>query len=104
MKPVVRSASAAADIQAALAYCSAEAPHIADGFIAVLEKASARIERQPGVGSTRYAHELGIPMLRHWRLGRFPYAAFYIEHDAHLDLIRVVHMSRDVPATLKDTD
>ena len=101
MKPAIRSVSADADIQAALEFYIAEAPHVAEEFVSALEKAVAQIQRQPGIGSPRYAHELGIPMLRHWSLGRFPYLVFYIEHDDHLDLIRVVHMSRDVPATLR---
>ena len=101
MKPAIRSASAEADIQAALAFYIEVDPHRAEAFVTALEKAVAQIQRQPGIGSPRYAHELGIPMLRHWSLGRFPYLAFYIEHDDHLDLIRLVHMSRDVPATLR---
>jgi toxin ParE1/3/4 len=100
MKPVSRSAPAEADIQAALEYYLAEAPNVAEGFIAALEKAVAQIERQPGIGSPRDGHELGIPMLRHWSLNRFPYLVFYIEHDDHSDLIRLVHMSRDIPASL----
>lgn len=102
MKPAIRSARAEADIQAALEYYLVEAPNVAERFIAALEKAVAQIERQPGIGSPRYGHELGIPMLRHWSRSRFPYALFYIEHDDHLDLIRVVHMSRDIPSSLRD--
>ncbi len=102
MKPAIRSARAKADIRAALEHYIAEAPHVAEGFVAALEKATAQIERQPGIGAPRYAHELDIPRLRHWSLNRFPYALFYIEHDDHLDLIRVVHMSRDIPSSLRD--
>jgi toxin ParE1/3/4 len=100
MKPAVLSARAAADVQAALAFYLAEAPHVAEGFVAALEKASAQIERQPGIGSPRYAHELDIPLLRHWRLVRFPYALFYLEQDDRLFVIRVLHLSRDLPASL----
>lgn len=100
MKPMVRSGPADADIQAALEFYLAEAAHAADAFVAALEKAVAQVERQPGIGSPRYGHELGIPMLRHWGLSRFPCLLFYIEHDDHLDLIRVVHMSRDIPPSL----
>ncbi len=101
MKPAIRSASAEADIQAALEFYIAAAPHRAEAFVTALEKTVQQIQLQPGIGSPRYAHELGIPMLRHWSVGRFPYLAFYIEHDDHLHLIRVVHMSRDLPETLR---
>ena len=100
MKPAIRSASAESDIQVALEFYFDEAPHAAEGFVGALEKAISQIERQPGVGSPRYAHELGIPMLRHWSLGRFPYLVFYIEHEDYLDLIRVVDMRRDIPPSL----
>jgi len=102
MKPAIRSARASADILSALEFYMTEAPHVATGFIAALEKAVGQIERQPGVGSPRYAHELDIPGLRHWGLSRFPYALFYLEHEDRLDVIRLVHMSRDIPASLQE--
>lgn len=104
MKPAIRSALAGADAEAALDWYMEEAPHMAALFINALEKAIARVERNPGVGSPRYAHELDIPCLRFWPLTKFPYAVFYIEHADHLDVIRVVHMSRDIPGTLQGSD
>ena len=100
MKPASLSARAKADIQAALDFYVTEAPRGAEGFVAALEKAKAQIERQPGIGSPRYAHELDIPLLRHWSLGRFPYALFYLEQEDQLFVIRVLHLSRDLPASL----
>jgi toxin ParE1/3/4 len=104
MKRVERSALARSDIQLALDDYLDEAPHAAARFITALEKATAQISRQPGIGSPRYALELQIPGLRHWRLNRFPYTLFYMEHDDHLDLIRLVHMARDIPATLQSDE
>ena len=101
MKPAVLSARAAADIQAALEVDIAEAPHVAEAFVAALEKATAQIERQPGIGSPRYAHELDIPLLRFWNLSRFSYGLFYLEHDDQLGVIRMLHLSRDLPASLE---
>lgn len=100
MKPATLSARADADIQAALEFYLAQAPHVAEGFVAALERATAQIERQPGIGSPRYAHELDIPLLRHWSMVRFPYALFYLEQDDRLFVIRVLHLSRDLPASL----
>ena len=104
MKPAIRSALAQADIDSALEYYSVEAAHAVDGFIDALEKATAHIERSPGTGSPRYAHGLNIPRLRFWSLTRYPYALFYIEHKDHLDVIRVVHLLRDIPATLQQEE
>ena len=101
MKPAIRSAIAELDVLAALDWYALEAPHMAGPFVNALEKAVSRIERNPGVGSPRYAHALDIPHLRFWPLTKFPYAVFYIGHETHLDVIRMVHMSRDIPVTLQ---
>lgn len=103
MKPAVRSALAEADIESALDFYLAEAVQAAAGFIDELEEATRHIESNPATGSPRYAHELNIPRLRFWPLKRFPYALFYIEHSDHLDIIRCVHTSRDLPVCLRDS-
>ncbi len=102
MKPAIRSALAGADIQSAVEFYVAETVQVAAAFIDELERATRHIESHPATGSPRYAHELNIPQLRFWPLRRFPFALFYIEHADHLDVIRCVHMSRDIPASLRD--
>jgi toxin ParE1/3/4 len=67
-------------------------------FVEALEKAYAHIGRHPATGSPRYAHELNLPGLRSWPLTRFPYLIFYFEHDDHVDVWRVLHGKRDIPA------
>ena len=100
MKPAILTVRAQAGVDDAVVFYLTEAPHVAEGFVAALAKSAAQIERQPGIGSPRYAHELNIPQLRHWRLSRFPYAVFYLEHLSHLDLIRLLHLSRDIPHSM----
>lgn len=102
MKPAVRSALAAADIQSAVEFYVTESVQVAADFIDALEHATRHIELHPATGSPRYAHELNIPQLRCWPLRQFPFALFYIEHTDHLDVIRCVHMRRDIPASLQD--
>jgi toxin ParE1/3/4 len=102
VKAAVRSAVADSDIENAISHYVVEAAHVVDRFIDSLERAVAHIEKHPGTGSPRYAHELNIPQLRFWQLTSFPYALFYVEHDNHLDIVRLVHMSRDIPASLRD--
>lgn len=101
MKHAVRSALAEADIRSAIEFYVAESVDVAADFIDELERATRHIESHPATGSPRYAHELNIPQLRFWPLGRFPFALFYIEHSDHLDVIRCVHMSRNIPASLQ---
>ena len=100
MKLVLRSRLAHADIESALDHLAA-APHVAGDFLDALEKAVTHIQRGPGTGSPRHAHELDIPGLRFWLLRKFPYAVFYLERDDHLLMLRLVHMSRDIPASFQ---
>ena len=77
---------------------------VAEGLIDALEKAYTHIGRQPGTGSPRYAHELQLPGLRSWPLTRYPYLVFYVEHNDHVDVWRVLHAQRDIPAWLQGQD
>lgn len=101
-KPVVPRALAHQDVEDAVAYYLAEdARSAALGFIDALEKAYARIGRHPATGSPRYAHELNLPDLRTWPLTRYPYLVFYVERPDHIDVWRVLHGQRDIPAWMQ---
>ena len=90
------------DVEQALAYYAVEAPHLELSFLDALEKAHLHIRHNPGTGSLRYAHALDILGLRFWPCQRFPQMVFYIERDDHVALVRVLHGSRDIPATFQD--
>ena len=60
------------------------------------------LRRHPFTGSLRFAFELEIPDLRSWRLKRFPYLVFYVADDELIDIWRVLHLRRDIPAHLTD--
>lgn len=55
----------------------------------------------PATGSPRYAHELNLPGLRCWSLARYPYLVFYVEHPDHIDVWRLLHGQRDIPAWMQ---
>jgi len=102
-RPVVLREQANQDIEDALAYYMAEATEAAAlGFIDALEQAYAHIGRHPATGSPRYAHELNLPGLRSWPLTRYPYLVFYVEHPDHVDVWRVLHGQRDIPARMQE--
>jgi toxin ParE1/3/4 len=77
---------------------------LATRWIDALESAMRHISLHPATGSPRYASVLDLPGLRFWGVARFPYLIFYIEFDAHLDVWRVLHGSRDIPAWLSEQD
>ena len=98
-------ALAVADIDAAVAHYTDEAGQpVAIGFVDALQSAITVLSDQPQIGSLRFAYELGIPELRYWRLETFPYLVFYVPRAEHIDVWRVLHARRDIPALLADDD
>ena len=97
-KPIVPRELANRDVENAIDYYLSEnADQAALGFIDALEKAYTHISRHPATGSSRYAHELDLPGLRFWPLPRYPHLVFYVEHENHIDVWRVLHGQRDIP-------
>ena len=100
MKPVVPRERADQDVDEAIHYYAQEAPRMVDDLVDALEAAYAQIGDAPKTGSPRYATLLNIPGLRCKLVMRFPYAIFYVEHTRYIDVIRVLHQHRDIPAIL----
>jgi toxin ParE1/3/4 len=104
-KQVVPREQAKRDVDDVIAhYLSEDAEHAAMGFIDALEDAYAHIGRHPSTGSPRYAHELNLPGLRFWPLTRYPHLVFYVERHDHIDVWRVLHGQRDIPAWMRELD
>lgn len=102
-KPVVPRRLADDDILAAIEHYRIEADlAVARTFVAAIETAFAMIGTAPATGSPRHGDELGIAGLRTRRLGRFPYLVFYVEHDTHIDVWRVLHEKRDFAEWLNE--
>jgi toxin ParE1/3/4 len=102
VKPVVPRQRAALDVDEAVAwYLGERSKAAALGFIAALEKAYAHLGRHPASGSTRWGEELALPGLRTWPLARHPHLIFYVERADHVDVWRVLHGQRDLPAWLE---
>ena len=104
-RPVIPRKLANRDVDAAIKhYLSESAGQAALGFVGALEQAYAHIGRHPAAGSLRYAHELNLPGLRFWPLTRYPHLIFYIERDNYVDVWRVLHGQRDIPAWMQEPD
>jgi toxin ParE1/3/4 len=73
-------------------------------FVNAVEAALAHVGRYPSSGSARYSMELGIPGLRCWQIEGSPYLVFYVERTDHVDVWRVLHVHRDIPAWMHDPD
>lgn len=102
-KPVILREAARQDIDDAIAHYAAEAgAPVALAFIDALERAFRQLARHPASGSPRYASELRIEGLRAWPLRRFPYLLFYRDAGDRLDVWRVLHAQRDIPAWMQE--
>ncbi len=94
-------ATAEQDIEEAVAFYRDEAGlETALDFIDALEAAIADLCDSPLIGTLRFAFELEIPDLRSWSLRRFPYLVFYVPANDRIDIWRVLHARRDIPAFL----
>lgn len=104
-KTVELRARAARDIEGAVDYYAVEAGEdVALRFISELDEAFGHLTNYPQSGTLRWSHELGIPELRSWSLQRFPYIVFYVDRPSALDVWRVLHARRDIPASLAPPD
>lgn len=75
---------------------------VATRFVDQLEQTIRQLELHPELGSVRFAFELDLPGVRSFRVEAFPYLIFYLVRSDRLDVLRVLHASRDVPTTLRD--
>ena len=104
-KRIIRSEAARGDERDAVAYYAREAGlDVSLRFVDALNDGYRTIGDRPGIGSPRLGNQLKLPGLRSRKLARFPFLIFYVERPAHIDVWRVLHAKRDIPATLQDSD
>jgi toxin ParE1/3/4 len=73
-------------------------------FASAIDATIAEISSDAKLGSLRYAEFVSLPGLRNRKLRRFPHAVFYIEYDDHIEVVRVLHSARNIPAWLSEPD
>jgi len=93
MTKVFFAPAAEADLEAIHDYIAAENPIAAAGLVTRLEDLAARLADAPGMGRAR--PELS-PTLRSFPLGS--YLLFYRPSDNGIEIVRVLHGGRDIPA------
>jgi toxin ParE1/3/4 len=77
---------------------------VVDDFLDALDKAFAHVARYTDSGSQRWAAALKLEGLRGWRVAGFPHVVFYVEREDAIEVWRVLHGARDIPATLAEPD
>ncbi len=101
-RSVVLRTRARGDVDEAIAhYLDQAGVEVANGFIGALEEAFEHLAGSPGSGSHRYGHEVNLPGLRSWPLKSYPFQVFYMTTADRIDVWRVLHERRDIPAWLR---
>lgn len=101
MKRVVPREVAEREVDEIADYYTDEAgENVAHIFVEAVREAYRAIGDHPGTGSPRYADLLGVAGLRSRKLRNYPYLVFYMEHEDHIAVWRVLHEQRDIPASL----
>lgn len=100
---VVTTRQADDDIEAALEDLLREGrPDTVRAFVDELQLIRDLLAEFPAIGSSRFALETHIPGLRDVAMKRFPYVVFYTDDEDAVRVHRMLHSSRDIPATLTD--
>jgi len=103
MKSVRLRPRADTDIDALVDYLLSDSPDSAGRFLDAVQKSCDLIGEQSGIGSRRYAHPPKLEGLRMWAVSDFEnHLIFYIERPSYIDVLRVLHGSRDIPAALME--
>lgn len=101
MKRVDIAPRASKDIRDSVAYYNAEQVGLGLRLADALESAYRLIQQSPSAGSIRYQHLLPVPTRMHV-LKKFPFLVFYVEHNDHISIFRVLHANRDLPTMLQE--
>jgi toxin ParE1/3/4 len=102
-KPVIRRQRARKDVEDAADYYYENGGEVLElQFIDAVEETFGLVAEMPGIGSPRYAETLQRSGLRCLRVKRFPYLVLYIAHPDRIDMLRILHQHRDIPAILQD--
>ena len=104
-RSVIPREQANRDVEEAISWYLSEGSEAAAlGFVDALERAYAHISQHPATGSPHHGLELNLPGLRTWPLTHYPHLVFYVERPNHIDVWRVLHGQRDIPAWMQDPD
>lgn len=101
-RDLIVSEAADEDINGYITYTNERRPEAARRFVAALRHAFAQLLSMPEIGHVWETERRDLEGLRAWRVNDFPLSIFYFSHPDAIEVIRVLHHSRDIKATLED--
>ncbi len=105
-KPAIPRQVVTRDIQDILRYYlqPEDGQALALRFIEAFQTELKHVEEFPAIGSPRLGEQLSLPGLRSIQMPGIPYIVFYEELDQTIDVWRILHARRDLPAYLISDD
>lgn len=82
-------------------YLSEGGSDLATRLVRAIDELERSIALFPSMGSSRYAMRIRDGSLRFRKVDGFPYLIFYAEHDEGVQILRVLHESRDIPQHMR---
>ena len=105
MTPAQLRPLAETDLVERTRYYRSEAGHdVAARFFDTAVHTLQTIESLPGIGSLRLGELCDVPGLRSFRIARFPCGWFYFERADHIDVVRLLSYTQDLPSLLAKVD
>jgi toxin ParE1/3/4 len=105
VKPVRITPKADNDIDRCCTWIHNRNPAAALRFLQAVELTCDTLSQMPGIGSRRYAD---IPLVHGVRIikvkGFDNYLLFYLEREASIDIIRLLHSAQDIPGALQSSE
>lgn len=102
MKPIRITPKADRDVDQCYQWMQNENPATAHKFLEALDLTYTTISQMPGIGSQRYANISLLTGVRMIKVKGFEsYLVFYLEREAVVDIVRVLHSSRNIPKALQ---
>lgn len=99
---VVLRPTARVDVEETAAWYAEQGGHVLEmRFVDALSAAFGHVSRHPASGSSLQGMPPDVGALRFWPLKKFPYLIFYLQRDGNVDVWRVLHAERDIPASLR---
>ena len=101
MKRIYLGPKLGRDIAKATDFYEMESGELAMRFMSAIGGAVRLLRTHPRIGSPVYGVKLDLAGMRAIATREFPYLLFYTEFRERLILIRLLHMSRNIPTALR---
>lgn len=103
MRQLTLRPKAQADIEAIIDYLLVERPPSAKGFVNILQNTFDLLAENPKIGATRQYSQKALSGMRMFPIKQFSaYLIFYLHDDQTLDVVRVLHGSKEISALFNE--